>query len=392
VKPASAGIASLALVVASTACRQDRATQIPVEAIDSAGVHIVTYTPDERRLGWRFTERFRLGGKDEGPEAFYRVWPTNVAVDQLGFVYVLDIPNFRLVRFDSTGGLQWAVGSEGGGPGEFQFPAQPLLRSPNEIGVYDFGKRAVLWFDSIGAFQAQWSLRHLGPTQGMVLAGDALLYVRVGRPNSDGSRPLDFVVATPADTMVLASATTAPAASQSYDACGLLGISRPPIFAPRVVWAADRDGLVLTAWASYILNVYRRDGTRLSIRRRTPPLAATEALARREVGDGEPIYIGSSQTCTVPADLVIAKRGFAPTVPFIGELAVGPDGSIWVGRHVFPDESPVTDIFDQRGGYVGTLTGPHPFPVAFLPDGDVLAIETDEFDVQRLVAYRISKE
>jgi len=389
---ASACFACLVLAVTWSACIQDRAAQVAVETIDSAGVQIVTYAPDERRLDWRFTELFRLGGRDEGPEAFYRIWPANVAVDEMGFVYVLDIPNLRLIRFDSAGRVQWAVGNQGGGPGEFEFPDRPLVRSANEIGVYDFRKRALLWFDSTGAFRGQSSLRHLGQPRGLALLGDALIYGRLGRPRDDGSRLLDLVLAQAADTSVLTSAVTTPATSQAYESCGILGISLPPIFAPSVLWTAARDAVVLTAWAPYVVDVFRLDGTHLSIRRALVPLEATEALARREIGDAVPLYTGTSRTCMVPADEVIAKRGVAPTVPLISELAAGPDGSIWVRRHVFPDESPVTDIFDSRGDYVGTLNGPHPFPAAFLPNGDVLTIETDEFDVQRLVGYRISKE
>ena len=56
------------------------------------------------------------------------------------------------------------------------------------------------------------------------------------------------------------------------------------------------------------------------------------------------------------------------------------------------DPSLVGDVFDASGEYIGTLEGQHPFPVAFLPNGDLLAVEKDEWDVERVVRYKIMKD
>ncbi len=367
------------------------AQEITRDTRDSAGVHIITYESDQRVLEWQFRERFRLGGHTDGPEAFYRVWRTNVAVDEAGHIYVLDIPNFQLTRFDSSGRVQWAVGKRGGGPGEFEFPVRPLVRSAIEVGVYDGRRRAVIWFDSTGEHRGQEPL-DVGLVRGMAVLGKALVYGRLGRPRDDGSQLVEWVITEAADTTVLTSASTAPATSQRYESCGILGISLAPVFAPPILFVGTHDAVAISAWASYVVDVFRLDGTRLSIRRALDPVKATRALARREIGEAMPLYTGPSETCMVPVEEAITKRGIAPTVPFIRELSLAPDGSIWVSRYVLPDETPISDIFSAQGDYIGTLMGHHPFPVAFLPNGDVLAIETDEWDVQRVVGYGIVKE
>ena len=61
--------------------------------------------------------------------------PTGVAIDNAGFVYVLDEGNHRVQKFNSYGTLflgQW--GSEGKGNGQFSQP-QGIATSPS--GVVD---------------------------------------------------------------------------------------------------------------------------------------------------------------------------------------------------------------------------------------------------------------
>jgi hypothetical protein len=40
---------------------------------------------------------------EEGPEAFFRVFPTSIGLDSLGNLYVLDAGNYRISVFDRSG-------------------------------------------------------------------------------------------------------------------------------------------------------------------------------------------------------------------------------------------------------------------------------------------------
>jgi hypothetical protein len=355
---------------------------------DSAGVTVVEYHGEDRRLAWTFEERFRLGGADEGPEAFFRLAPSYLAVDSNARITVLDPANFRLVQFDGTGRFRWMTGRQGGGPGEFENPGRVLSGMDGTIAVYDYHKRALLWFDSTGASIGQSPLAKLGLPWGIGFLGDALVVGRRGPWRDDNTRTVSLEILGESDTVVLASVELPPTASQFYKSCAV-SISLPPVFAPTLLWHAALAGLVLNAEPAYVVNVIHQDHTRLSIRRDLPPRPASEAAARRELGDPWNLQIGVSRTCPIPAADLIEQRGIAALIPMIRDLALAPDGSVWVRRWILPDDPAETDIFDPAGRYVGTLVGDYPFPVGFLPNGDVLTVEADASDVQRLVVYRV---
>jgi hypothetical protein len=85
----------------------------------------------------------------------------------------------------------------------------------------------------------------------------------------------------------------------------------------------------------------------------------------------------------------VEKQGFAPVLPLVGALTLAPDGSLWVRRGMVKGDAPVIDVFDPEGTYLGTLPPGSPFPTAFTPRGDVVAIEKDDLDVDHLVVYRV---
>jgi hypothetical protein len=76
-----------------------------------------------------------------------------------------------------------------------------------------------------------------------------------------------------------------------------------------------------------------------------PPRIATEKLAVEALGEGFTINFGSGP-CTIPADVMAAKRGFAEHVPQLERLALAPTGDIWAertnasGRHSLPHRVP----------------------------------------------------
>jgi hypothetical protein len=192
---------------------------------------------------------------------------------------------------------------------------------------------------------------------------------------------------TESDTLALASHIEPPSRPQEYVECGVR-ITLPPVFAKLLVWRQSGSTIALSTDADYVIELHG-DGGVLSIRRPIETMSASVRLASKEYGPGYELGVGQSRTCLIPIDELIEQAGMAEAVPSIRDIAVAPDGSLWVKRWQFDDEEPKTDIFDPEGAYVGTLTGDHPFPVAFLPNGDLLAAETDDFDVQRLVAYRV---
>jgi DNA-binding beta-propeller fold protein YncE len=81
-------------------------------------------------------------------------FPSGVALDQNGNVYVTDEGNSRIVIFDSTGTFQGDFGSEGAASGEFNEPSGLAVGPTGNIYVADFGNNRVQIFNSVGNYQS----------------------------------------------------------------------------------------------------------------------------------------------------------------------------------------------------------------------------------------------
>lgn len=353
---------------------------------DSAGVEIVTSGPKDVALDWRFEPRFTLGGADEGPQSFYRVWPGSVSADSEGRLYVLDAEAKRIVVFGPDGSYLRAMGHEGGGPGELKMSYWLDVAPDGAASVFDFGKMSAVRWGPTGAVlpELRMPLPQTSPGRLMAINGDDDFYVTIASNPTAGDRSMRLIHVVNGDTAVLAELPQPNQGIHMFESCHV-GISLTPLFTPTVLWD-DRAGLlVIVDGARYGVDVYR-DGARVrSVRRALPPVEATDALAAAEVGEGMTMRVPGQGRCTIRPDEVVAARGYADVVPAIRRIGLAYDGSLWVQRWVpGADEAPI-DVFDPTGAYAGTLSGRPPFPAVFLPDGGVGVVSKDENDVERLV-------
>jgi hypothetical protein len=162
----------------------------------------------------------------------------------------------------------------------------------------------------------------------------------------------------------------------------------PPLLAPELSWFAHGSRIAAISSARYEVAVH--DGAkRMLVRRDIAPQPATLEIAQREVGDSMRVS-GGTQRCAIPPAEVAEVRGFAPVVPAVRNVVIAPDGGLWVRRGGPRLDAAPIDRFDRDGNYIGTLPAGTPLPIAFMPNGDVVASEKDkESDVERLVVYRV---
>lgn len=192
------------------------------------------------------------------------------------------------------------------------------------------------------------------------------------------------------DTTAIADLTFPRPGMVRYPSCGG-GLNLPRIFEVQLGWAASGRTVVVSRTPTYEIEVYEGDRLTRMIRRELPPREATGELAREELGEGFAINFGQG-ACTIPPREMVAARGFAEAVPWIAGLTLAPTGELWVSRkEVGVDRQGPTDVFDAGGRYVGTLPSTAPFPVLFLGEDRVVAIESDDFDVRRLVVYDVAR-
>jgi DNA-binding beta-propeller fold protein YncE/S-formylglutathione hydrolase FrmB len=107
--------------------------------------------------------------------------PTDVAVSPSGEFYITDgYGNSRVLKFDRTGKLLKQWGTKGKGAGEFNLPHAIVLDAKGRLYVGDRENNRVQLFDRDGKFLEEW--KESGAPYGLFLAGDRL-FVADGRAN-----------------------------------------------------------------------------------------------------------------------------------------------------------------------------------------------------------------
>jgi len=77
-------------------------------------------------------------------------------------------------------------------------------------------------------------------------------------------------------------------------------------------------------------------------------------------------------------------------VPVIKDLALAPDGTLWVERKAIGrDARGPIDVLSPEGEYLGTLPVGTPLPGTFLPGDRIAAVRKDSLDIERVTEYRI---
>jgi hypothetical protein len=170
-------------------------------------------------------------------------------------------------------------------------------------------------------------------------------------------------------------------------ACNI-GMNLMPRFSPTIAWSGNARLISATAGDEYRIDVWEGGTLVRSIRRDLPARVATEALARQDLGEDMRITLPGT-SCVIPTADLIEKGGFAPTVPAVRQISMAEDGTLWVERYTIRGEPSLLDVFDSTGAYLGTLTGEIPWPQAWLPGGDYVAVGANEDSLPVVVRYGV---
>ena len=385
-------VRSVAIVAAAlgalNACRAEGDRVVLAERVDSAGVELVINRGPDRPITQTFTPRLRLGGKDEGPESFFRVGRGRVGVDGTGNIHVLDFDAKHVVVFDSTGKYLRTLGGAGQGPGEMQFPNTIAVTSDGRVSVLDFAKDGMIQWGPDGSILPTARIKAESPPQDMVLTDDGVIYSWTDF-SRDAPTERTLLQRERGDSLELLASLDRPQSKMAqFRNCGIR-MRLPPLLSPELAWSAHGSRVAVISGTDYQIAVHD-GGKRMLVRRDIAPQPATLDIAQREVGDSMRVS-GGSLRCAIPPAEVAEVRGFAAVVPAVRNVVVAPDGGLWVRRGGPRLEAAPIDRFDRDGNYLGTLPAGTPLPIAFMPNGDIVAAEKDkESDVERVVVYRAS--
>lgn len=376
-----------ALLLLAAGCDADVGDLPSAEVIDSAGVRIVSNPvgPD-RPLSFTVQVGPTLGGKETPEESFYRVRSVVVAADDRGYIHVLDPDAYQVQVFDSTGRHLRTLGRQGSGPGELQFPFALTVADDGRVWVADIGRRRLVRWGPGGELLEPDPLPES-------FAGGPIDWTPRGIAYSRTTLERNSVVLTAPPEPLLELATTDRGQTVNLDlaSCGMRFSGFEPLFSARLVWTTSGDIVATASTSTYEIDLYENGRLVGSVRRDVGREPATAAIAEASLGDGMRVGTAGGERVCDPKE-VVAQQGFAPYLPVIETLALAPDRTLWVRRWTIDDAPGPTDVFDPEGRYVGTLPPDAPFPVGFLPDGRILAAETDAYDVDRLIVASLELE
>jgi hypothetical protein len=368
------------------------------------------------------------------------------SVSQLAFdrddnLYVLDQGNARILVFDPRGQFVRQFGKQGGGPGEFQFPASLNIMRDGNIVVFDMMRRGYSVFDPQGNYVDHVSLPE---GVGNPRTGELLAHPRggvIGRAmpamSMTGPAPTDSV-SSPVFHQMLGEEGTVrtlydfrmPAPQvQTRDAGGgrqarIVSWSRPTFgFEPS--WGVLPDGrLAISQSADYEVLITDENGRPQS--RLSRPFRAREVTrndqeaARRQQrkrledggsGDGVRVVTGGGGAGSFvtagrgnvsfgggPAggamskeqiDRIVSEMQFATEIPAIQRVTVDAVGTLWIRRNAATvgADDPI-DLVTADGRYIGTLNG-HEVPRAISASGLAAYIEKNDLDIEQVVVRRL---
>lgn len=387
------------------------------------------------------------------PEPVYSVggfnapdWATfsdvsSVAFDGRGHLYILDRESNLVTEVDSEGEFVRTIGRPGQGPGELSNSWGFTLTAEGGVAVFDIGHQGWVVYDSQGEFvgNVRVDLGEIGmpgsdvrshPMGGAVgsVGGRMRMSGPGGPPPAEEeeaapSRPISYFALSEGDSSrVVYSAWDMPEApegeeqSLSTGGGGSLRLRLPVLraFEPGLHSSVLPDGRIAVVDSiGYRVKIVDLDGNVTEVLERPiQPTAVTASIQERErdrrreeaaegSGGGMVVMIGGSGGGRTEANGMsemmrarIESMIFADEIPVIERMAADPAGRIWVQRSSGnPGEAGPTDLLTADGRYLGSLAPDAlRIPSAFGPNGLMVRIEEDEFDVPTLIVERMPAE
>jgi hypothetical protein len=314
-----------------------------------------------------------------------------------------------LIRaFDQTGVLQLSFGSKGGGPGQMELGAAPILVGAGDtLYVPDIGNQRVNRYTADGTAVGSFPVRM---QQGVPFKWEATESGAI----VNQVRRLAFEPGQMPDTMDVVSVRDAEGAAvdtllrfRSGETVSFSGgAPEMRLFTPEPMWTMGSGTWV---WHGvnddYRIGLYEAGSLTRIISKPFEVASVTE----RDIDVIKTAFRNILETMGLPPQAYqIIEQGmsFGESFPAYAQFLQGPNGSIWVQHLVVPSElsddeiedfnpqlgmgSPDWDVFDGRGRFLGTLAMPDKYqPMRFVGE-NIYGIWRDDLDVQYVLKLRIT--
>lgn len=335
---------------------------------------------DDHPLDWQFEEVGRVQGPDGSPLVVTSLNPRQVVVAPDGRLAVIDGDVKRIILTDPEGRYDSALGRAGGGPGEFGFPFSVGFDSAGGVEVYDLGHQAVVAFPAMGAPERR---SYVDPRRRLRDGGRVALR-RAGSADS-------LLLLRDSLRVVLAAIDNIEPVTVPRRVCPvILGHTMSPLLSPGLVWDTDGNLVVVAAGPDYDIRVLRDTSLVVTLRRPLQSAAGSPALAETYLGPEWSMQLVGGPACRFPMQELAALVGVADRVSLLTEVRLL-GNEVWVRRRRPERGDSATDVWDLQRGYLGTLPGNTPLPVAPARDGVMPAIVSDADDLRYVALFRVTR-
>ncbi|OGJ91385.1 MAG: hypothetical protein A2268_07975 [Candidatus Raymondbacteria bacterium RifOxyA12_full_50_37] len=120
---------------------------------------------------YKFLRVFAATGTNDGQVSL----PQGITIDSMKNVYVVDLGNWRIQKFDRSGNFLMKFGSQGNTNGQFSRPQDIVIDKWGKIYITDADQMCVHKFNSIGSFVTKWSTK--GLPSGIAIDYSGRIYV-----------------------------------------------------------------------------------------------------------------------------------------------------------------------------------------------------------------------
>ena len=387
-------------VLATCGCGGVADRRPPVARRDSAGIEIVTSTPQPDAAPTRVFDSlplFDIGADQSDPhQEFQR--PTNPIRLSDGRIVVGDHGTNEIRFYDSTGRWLSSVGRKGSGPGEFEDLAMVFLGPADSLYAIEPRNGRVNVIDRQGRFGRTFRPEFPGQGrfamfQGVLPSGDLLINGSLAlEPKMSGLHrsAAEFFRYRP-DGKKLDSLTSGPSWEALVEvAKESIRFSTVPFSRSHQVATQGQD-VILADTERFGFTVIRPGvGPRRIVRIELRPSPITEAMYERAVdrqfeawGDARPDDRAKERAKL----LAIGHPRFTPAIDLLTPAA---DGSVWLREYLVDPDGPARySVVDTSGAWTDFIVGPAKFRPTWIGAHLALGTWLGEDDVAHIRAYRL---
>jgi len=327
-----------------------------------------------------------IGGDDVEDDDAILYAPSGFAIDVAGNIYISDYKLFCIKVFDSSGNFLKTIGREGEGPGEFRGVGDIVIDTSGRIITHDFMNKRFQFFSADGEY---------ADTR---LFQDGVENMTVG-PNGDiylDLQEFDFMDPNGINWLRLVRMSGDLTESKTVDSTSIklwemvqvgdaMTMATVP-YPPDLIWAISGDGNIIIGRSDkYFIRILSNDLEQLGEIRRdleAPSVSEEdkEAYYRSFERDG--------QAGLSPAMKNAMK--FPRHKPYFSDIVVDWDGNILVRWSELVDDTPVYDVFDAKGGFIGRVSIEGLTSGAMFHSGFVYCRHEEEDELPKIRRYTIS--